>query len=82
MAQCEVIPSGPISSYLGEQADPHLSTTSLLGAVESNMVSPATPLLQVKQSQFPQLLIIRLVFQTLHKLHWPSLDTLQGFKGL
>ncbi|KAK4816221.1 hypothetical protein QYF61_013459 [Mycteria americana] len=32
---------------------------------------------QAKQPQFPQLLLIRLVLQTLHRLRWPSLDTLQ-----
>ncbi|KAK4832371.1 hypothetical protein QYF61_022226 [Mycteria americana] len=33
--------------------------------------------LSAKQPQFPQLLLIRLVFQTLHQLRCPSLDTLQ-----
>ena len=29
MAQLEAIPSNPITCYLGEEADPHLATTSL-----------------------------------------------------
>ncbi|KAK4832542.1 hypothetical protein QYF61_023874 [Mycteria americana] len=33
--------------------------------------------LTAKQPQFPQLLLIRLLLQTLHQLHCPSLDTLQ-----
>ncbi|KAK4821776.1 hypothetical protein QYF61_000837 [Mycteria americana] len=32
---------------------------------------------QTKQSQFPQLLLITLLLQTLYQLHCPSLDTLQ-----
>ncbi|KAK4814531.1 hypothetical protein QYF61_022020 [Mycteria americana] len=61
LAQPEAISSCPITCYLGEETDPHLSTTSF----------------QAKQPQFPQLLLIRLVLQTLHQLHCPSLDTLQ-----
>ncbi|KAK4828527.1 hypothetical protein QYF61_026949 [Mycteria americana] len=49
-------------SYLGEETDPHLSTTSF----------------QAKQSQLPQPLLIRLLLlQTLHQLRCPSLDSLQ-----
>ncbi|KAK4820222.1 hypothetical protein QYF61_021727 [Mycteria americana] len=66
-----------IASYLGEETDPHLSTTSFQAVVESDKVSPQPPLLQTKQSQFPQPLLIRLVLQTLHQLCCPSLDTLQ-----
>ncbi|KAK4818965.1 hypothetical protein QYF61_022632 [Mycteria americana] len=66
LAQLEAISSCPITSYLGEETDPHLSTTSF----------------QAKQPQFPQLLLIRLLLQTLllqtlHQLGCPSLDTLQ-----
>ncbi|KAK4826774.1 hypothetical protein QYF61_011401 [Mycteria americana] len=61
LAQLEAISSCPITCYLGEETDPHLSTTSF----------------QAKQPQFPQLLLIRLVLQTLHQLRCPSLDTLQ-----
>ncbi|KAK4824042.1 hypothetical protein QYF61_009633 [Mycteria americana] len=61
LAQLEAISSRPITCYLGEETDPHLSTTSF----------------QAKQPQFPQPLLIRLLLQTLHQLHCPSLDTLQ-----
>ncbi|KAK4828556.1 hypothetical protein QYF61_027525 [Mycteria americana] len=46
-------------------------------AVESDKVSPQPPLLQAKQSQLPQPLLITLLLQTLHQLRCPSLDTLQ-----
>jgi len=34
LVQLEAIPSHPISSYMGEEADPHLTTTSLQAVVE------------------------------------------------
>ncbi|KAK4818164.1 hypothetical protein QYF61_007606 [Mycteria americana] len=77
LVQLEAISSRPITCYLGEETDPHLSTTSFQAVVESNKVSPQPPFLQAKQPQFPQPLLIRLVLQTLHQLHCPSLDTLQ-----
>ena len=40
--------------------------------------SPEPPLLQTKQSQLPQLLLIRPVLQTPHQLSYPFLDMLQG----
>ncbi|KAK4824593.1 hypothetical protein QYF61_016838 [Mycteria americana] len=61
LAQLEAISSRPITCYLGEETDPHLSTTSF----------------QAKQPQFPQPPLIRLLLQTLHQLRCPSLDTLQ-----
>ncbi|KAK4826058.1 hypothetical protein QYF61_004173 [Mycteria americana] len=61
LAQLEAISSCPITCHLGEETDPHLSTTSF----------------QAKQPQFPQPLLISLVLQTLHQLRCPSLDTLQ-----
>ncbi|KAK4832796.1 hypothetical protein QYF61_025664 [Mycteria americana] len=66
LVQLEAISSCPITCYLGEETDPHLSTTSF----------------QAKQPQFPQLLLIRLVLQTLHQLRCPSLDTLQHLNVL
>ena len=45
--------------------------------VETDKVSPQPPLLQTKQPQFPQLLLIGLVLWTLHQLRCFSLDTLQ-----
>ncbi|KAK4817943.1 hypothetical protein QYF61_003373 [Mycteria americana] len=77
LAQLEAISSCPITCYLGEETDPHLSTTSFQVAVDSNKVSPQPPFLQAKQPQLPQLLLIRLVLQTLHQLRCPSLDMLQ-----
>ncbi|KAK4831827.1 LOW QUALITY PROTEIN: hypothetical protein QYF61_019350 [Mycteria americana] len=77
LVQLEAISSHPITCYLGEETDPHLSTTSFQVVVESHKVSPQPPFLQAKQSQLPQLLLIRLVLQTLHQLRCPSLDTLQ-----
>ncbi|KAK4816506.1 hypothetical protein QYF61_017467 [Mycteria americana] len=77
LAQLEAISSHPVTCYLGEETDPHLSTTSFQVAVESDKVSPQPPFLQAKQPQFPQPLLIRLVLQTLHQLRCPSLDTLQ-----
>ncbi|KAK4823681.1 hypothetical protein QYF61_005652 [Mycteria americana] len=77
LVQLEAISSHPIACYLGEETDPHLSTTSFQVLVESNKVSPQPPFLQAKQSQFPQPLLRRLVLQTLHQLRCPSLDTLQ-----
>ncbi|KAK4830248.1 hypothetical protein QYF61_009315 [Mycteria americana] len=71
LAQLEAISSCPITCYLGEETDTHLSTTSFQIAVESNKVSPRPPFLQAKQPQFPQLLL------TLYQLRCPSLDTLQ-----
>ncbi|KAK4814467.1 hypothetical protein QYF61_018985 [Mycteria americana] len=61
LAQLEAIPSRPITCYVGEETNTLLVTTSF----------------QAKQPQFPQPLLIRLVLQTLHQLHCPSLDTLQ-----
>ncbi|KAK4830676.1 hypothetical protein QYF61_012776 [Mycteria americana] len=77
LAQLEAISSCPITCYLGEETNPHLSTTSFQGVVESDKVSPQPPLLQAKQSQLPQPLLIRLLLQTLHQLRCPSLHTLQ-----
>jgi len=43
------IASHPIASYLGEETNTCLTTTSFQVAVESNKVSPQPPLLQTKQ---------------------------------
>ncbi|KAK4821092.1 hypothetical protein QYF61_013420 [Mycteria americana] len=61
LAQLEAISSRPITCYLGEETDPHLSTPSF----------------QAKQPQLPQPLLIRLLLQSLHQLRCPSLGTLQ-----
>ncbi|KAK4825857.1 hypothetical protein QYF61_003131 [Mycteria americana] len=77
LAQLEDTSSCPITCYLGEETNPHVSTTSFQVVEESDKVSPQPPFLQAKQPQFPQPLLIRLVLQTLHQLRCPSLDTLQ-----
>ena len=76
MVQVEAIPS---HCYLGEEADPHFTTTSLVD-VKSNEVS-LEYLLQTEQSQFPQPFLVRLVLQKPHQLLCPSLDTLQGLNS-
>ncbi|KAK4818594.1 hypothetical protein QYF61_015456 [Mycteria americana] len=77
LAQLEAISSCPIACDLGEETNTHLSTTSFQVVVGSEKISPQPPFLQAKQPQFPQSLLIRLLLQTLHQLHCPSLDTLQ-----
>ena len=49
-----------IATYL-EEVTTHLTTTCFWLAVGSDQVSPQPPLLQTKQSQFPQPLFVRLV---------------------
>ena len=51
----------PLAPLLAEEADFHLATASFQVVVESNKVSPEPPLLQTKQFQFPQPLLIRLL---------------------
>jgi len=79
--QLEAIACRPIASYLGEETNTCLSTTSFQLVVKSNKVSPQPPLLQAKLPQFPQPLLIRLVLQTLHQPCCSSLDTLQQKVG-
>jgi len=61
LAGLEAIASHPIASYLGEETNTRLTTTSFQAVVESDKVSPQPPLLQTKQPQLPQPLLIRLV---------------------
>jgi len=77
LVQLEAISSCPITGYPEEETNTHLSTTSFQAVVESNKVSPQPPLLQTKQPQFLQPLLISFVLQTLHQPRCPSLDTLQ-----
>jgi len=60
----EAIPSHPITSYMGEEADAHLTTTFFQAVIEVNMVSIEPSLLLIKQSLFPQMLLIRPVLQS------------------
>jgi len=61
LTQLEAIASHPVAGYWGEETNPRLITTSFLAVVESDKVPPQPPLLQTEQSQFPQLLLSRLV---------------------
>ena len=78
LVQLEAIPSSPIASYMREEANPQFTATSLKVVTERDKVSPMPPLLWTEQSQFPQLLPKRLVLQTPHQIHCPSLDMLQS----
>jgi len=49
LMQLEAIASHPIVSYLGEETNTCLTTTSFQVVVESNKVPPQPPLLQTKQ---------------------------------
>ena len=40
LVQLEAIPFSPVTSYRGEEADPHLTTSSFQVVVESDKVSP------------------------------------------
>uniref|UniRef100_A0A8D0EHR3 von Willebrand factor C and EGF domains n=1 Tax=Strix occidentalis caurina TaxID=311401 RepID=A0A8D0EHR3_STROC len=79
LAQLEAIPSCRL--FLGSRDSSPLSAPSFQGVVEGHEVSPQPPLLQTKPPQFPQLLPIRPVLQTLHQLHCPSLDAGWGGVG-
>ena len=61
LVQLEAIFSRPVTCYLGEETDTHLTTTSFQVVVESDKVSPEPPLLQAKQPQCPQLFLTGLV---------------------
>ncbi|KAK4826124.1 LOW QUALITY PROTEIN: hypothetical protein QYF61_005276 [Mycteria americana] len=78
LVQLEAISSRPITCYLGEETNAHLATASFQAVVESNKVSPQPPLLQAKQSQLPQPLLIRLCsrpFTTFVALLWTASST-------
>ena len=79
---CNLRPLPLIASYLGEETNTHLTTPSCQVVVASNEVPPQPPLLQTKQPQLPQPLLTRLVLQTPHRPHCPSLDTLQPLNVL
>ena len=61
LMQLEDIASRPIADYLGEETNTCFTTTSCQVVVESNKVPPQPPLLQTKQPQIPQLLLVRRV---------------------
>ena len=80
-AQLQAVSSHSVTCYLGQETNAHLFTASFQVIVESK-VSPQPPLLQTKQTQLPQLFLIRPVLQTLHQPCCPSLDTLQHLNAL
>ncbi|KAK4811117.1 hypothetical protein QYF61_019748 [Mycteria americana] len=55
----------------------HVNHTTQLGVIHKLAEGAFNPTVYAKQPQFPQLLLIRLLLQTLHQLRCPSLDTLQ-----
>ncbi|KFV76056.1 Calcyphosin-2, partial [Dryobates pubescens] len=68
LVQPETVSSCSGTACLGEETNIRLSTTSLQVVVESNKVTPESPLLQAKQPQLPQPLLVGLMFQTPHQL--------------
>ena len=52
LAQLETILSSPITSYMGEEADPHLTIISFQVVVESSKVTAEPPLFPAIQLQF------------------------------
>jgi len=55
LTQLEAIASCPITGYLGEETNPHLTTPSCQVAVQSEKVSPHPSLLQAKQLEIQSL---------------------------
>jgi len=58
---CYMLYNSSFASYLGEENNTCLTTTSFQKVVASDKVPPQPPLLQTKQPQLPQPLLIRLV---------------------
>ena len=82
LIQLEAFASYPVSCCLGEETNTHLTITSSQVFVASNMVPPQPPLLQTKQPQFPQPLLIRIVLHSIHLSHLSSLGVLQQLNVL
>jgi len=84
LAQLESIPSSSVASYNSWKKRPTLTSPQLPFQVVagSDKVTPEPPLLQAEPSQFLLLLLIRLLLQMSHWLHYPSLITLQGLSVL
>ena len=80
LMQREAVSSHPIASYLGEETNTCLTTSSFQVVVESNKVP--LRVLQTKQLQFRQSLLVRLVLQTPHQPRCPSLDKVQHLSVL
>lgn len=75
LAQIKIILSHPFTWNMEEEMKPHLSTVFFQVIVESNEVSSKPLFLHTKQSQWPQLFLIRLVLQILPQLYCAALDT-------
>lgn len=71
----------PVPGCLAEEVNLHLATTFLQGS-ERAETSPEPPFLRAQQPQLPQLLLVRLVSQTLQQLHSLSLDMVQPLNVL
>lgn len=71
-----------IACYLREKTDPHLTAPSFQVLVGSDKGPSEPHFLQAQHPQLPQLVLTGFVFQTLHQLHCPFLDTLQYFRVL
>ena len=61
LMKLEAVASHPIASYLREETNTCLTTTSFQVVVESDKVPPQPLLLQTKQPQFLQPLLVILV---------------------
>jgi len=68
LVQLEAIASSSIISYLGEEANTHLTTVSFQAVVETHKVSPEPP---PNKTPFPQQLPMRLELQNPHQLFLP-----------
>ncbi|KAK4811485.1 hypothetical protein QYF61_010384 [Mycteria americana] len=74
------VPGQPVpmlDNPFSEEKFPNIQSKPPLAVVESDEVSPQPPFLQAKKPQIPQLLLIRLLLQTLPQLRCPSLNSLQ-----
>lgn len=67
LVQLEATPSSSIASYTGEEANPHLVTTSFQAAVQRDEVSHGPLLLQSEEPLFPQPFLIKPVRQIPHQ---------------
>ena len=76
LVQLRATTSHPITCYMREEADSHLTRASFQLVVESYKVSPEPFTLHTKQSQLLHLFLTRLVLQTPHQLFCSSLDML------
>lgn len=48
----EALPSHPIANYMGEEADPHFSSTSLQGVVERSYTHVLSPEIICRKEYF------------------------------